>query len=73
MPDYTTETRTFVGETATAIGDGYAGWRLGRQYQVRYRQTEDGRVAVALDHEHCRDRGLEMTVSEGQFGKWFRG
>lgn len=53
------------------MGDGYAGWRLGRQYQMRYRQAEDGQLAVALDHEHCAGQGLEMRISKGQFEKWW--
>jgi len=30
MDNYTTETRTFIGESATIVGDGWAGFRLGR-------------------------------------------
>jgi hypothetical protein len=30
------ERRTFVGETSTSAFDGFAGFRLGKEYQLRY-------------------------------------
>ncbi|WP_286192480.1 hypothetical protein [Hymenobacter sp. BT559] len=40
----TTETRTFIGESATIVGDGYAGFRLGRTYELR--TSSIGRMAA---------------------------
>lgn len=65
-----TETRTFVGESATAVGDGYAGFRRGRQYQLRYERDGD-QVRVLLDHEHCAP-GLSSEMSAAQFERWLR-
>jgi len=45
----TIENRTFVGESATSVGDGYAGFRLGRQYKLQVEHRGDT-VAIALDH-----------------------
>lgn len=64
-----TETRTFVGETGTIVLDGYAGFRLGRQYQLRYERDGD-QVRVLLDHEHCAP-GLSSTISAAQFERWW--
>lgn len=48
----TTETRTFVGETSTAVGDGYAGFRIGQTYQLQVEHRGD-KLAIVLDHhEH---------------------
>jgi hypothetical protein len=66
----TIETRTFVGETATSVGDGFTGFRIGQSYQLRYRVRKDGNVAVALDH--APQEGRELIVTSEQFEKWFR-
>ncbi|MGI4834617.1 MAG: hypothetical protein ACRYFK_14270 [Janthinobacterium lividum] len=70
MPDYTTETRTYVGQTGTQAFDGFAGFRLGQVYELRY-ERRGGQVAVALVHPHGVE-GLELLVSEGEFERWFR-
>jgi hypothetical protein len=43
------ETYTFVGETATPAFDGFAGFRIGQSYQLRYTREFD-EVRIALDH-----------------------
>jgi hypothetical protein len=45
-----TESLTFVGETATLVGDGYAGFRVGRTYELQVERRDDGTVAHVLDH-----------------------
>jgi hypothetical protein len=68
----TTETSTFVGETATSVGDGYAGFRIGRRYQLQVEHRGDT-VAIMLDHhEHVSPGAGPMVVSSEQFEKWFR-
>jgi hypothetical protein len=47
---YTTSIRTFIGQTETQFFDGYAGFRIGQTYQLRYRITKDGTVKIAMDH-----------------------
>jgi hypothetical protein len=68
-----TETRTFIGETSTAVGDGYAGFRLNQPYQLTYERRDDGTVAIKLDHhEHVSPSAGPMVVTAEQFEKWFR-
>jgi hypothetical protein len=38
------EKRTFIGETSTAVGDGYAGFRVGRTYELQVEHRSDGTV-----------------------------
>jgi hypothetical protein len=54
------ERRTYVGETGTAAFDGYAGFRMGREYQLRYTREFD-EVRIALDHAAAP--GLLMTIT----------
>jgi hypothetical protein len=68
----TTETRTFVGETASAVGDGYAGFRIGRQYPLTYTKEFD-EVRIVLDHHEYVSSGAgPLVLSVEQFEKWFR-
>jgi hypothetical protein len=62
------ERRTFVGETGTMAFDGYAGFRMGREYQLRYTREFD-EVRIALDH--AQTPGIVLTITTEQFGKWF--
>jgi hypothetical protein len=62
------ERRTFVGETGNAAFDGYAGFRMGREYQLRYTREFD-QVRIALDH--AATLGLVSTMTVEQFNKWF--
>jgi hypothetical protein len=67
-----TETRTFVGETAGAVGDGYAGFRIGQQYQLSYTKEFD-EVRIVLDHhEHVSPGAGPLVLTVEQFEKWFR-
>jgi hypothetical protein len=68
----TTETRTFIGETAGAVGDGYAGFRIGREYQLTYTKEFD-EVRIVLDHhEHVSPGAGPLVLTSAQFEKWFR-
>jgi hypothetical protein len=68
MENSTTETRTFVGETATAMDDGYAGFRIGQQYQLTYTK-EFNEVRIVLPHGSPGAEPLVLTSE--QFEKWF--
>jgi hypothetical protein len=62
------ERRTYVGETGTMAFDGYAGFRMGREYQLRYTREFD-EVRIALDH--APTPGIVHTITVEQFNKWF--
>jgi hypothetical protein len=67
-----TETRTFIGETAGAVGDDYAGFRIGRQYPHTYTKEFD-EVQIVLDyHEHVSPGAGPLVLTSEQFEKWFR-
>jgi hypothetical protein len=69
----TTETRTFVGETAGAIGDGYAGFRIDRTYELTVEHRDDGNVAIVLNHHPYVSPGAgPLVITEAQYGKWFK-
>lgn len=68
----TTETRTFIGETSTIVSDGYAGFRIGRTYQLEVEHRVDDTVAITLNHhEHVSPGAGPMVITEEQYGKWF--
>jgi len=56
------ETRTFVGETASAVGDGYAGFRIGQTYGLQVERRDDGSVAIVLDHHAHVSQGAGPLV-----------
>jgi hypothetical protein len=61
------ERRTFVGDTGTMGFDGYAGFRMGREYQLRYtREFDEVRIA-ALDY--AATPGRILTLEAEQFDK----
>jgi hypothetical protein len=67
----TSEIRTFVGETATSVGDGYAGFRIGRTYRLQVEHQGDT-VAIVLDHHEYVSTGAgPMVITQEQFAKWF--
>lgn len=73
MSDFTTETRRFVGETATAVGDGYAGFRRNQQYQLQVEYRDDDTVAITLDHHaHVSPGAGPMVVSKAEWERWFQ-
>jgi hypothetical protein len=65
------EIRTFNGSGAL---DGYAGFRVGRIYPLRYQVLEDGDVSIELDHVKL-DEGQApvgpLVMSAAQFKQWF--
>jgi len=68
----TIENRTFVGESATSVGDGYAGFRIGRSYQLQVEHRGDS-VAIVLDHhEHVSTGAGPLVLTSEQFEKWFK-
>jgi hypothetical protein len=73
MPEITKETRTFVGETAGAIGDGYAGFRIDRTYELHVEHRANDTVAIVLNHhDHVSPGAGPMVITEAQYGKWFK-
>jgi hypothetical protein len=69
MPDFPTETRTFVGQTGTAAFDGMAGFRIGQRYELAYTKEFD-EVRVQLPHGSPGAGPMVLTVAE--FKKWFK-
>jgi hypothetical protein len=69
----TTSTLTFVGETATSVGDGYAGFRIGRTYKLQVERRDDGTVSIVMDHhEHVSPGAGPLVVTQEQFDTWFK-
>jgi hypothetical protein len=69
----TTENRTFVGETSTAVGDGYVGFRIGKTYKLQVEHRDDSAVAIVLDHhEHVSPGAGPLVVTQAQFDTWFK-
>ena len=67
-----TELRTFVGDVVNGIADGFADFRLGQQYQLKYERQGTGLVTVMLDHQaHENPAERLLAVKEAQFEKWF--
>ncbi|MDJ0367368.1 hypothetical protein QMK33_19645 [Hymenobacter sp. H14-R3] len=60
------ERRTFGGANAM---DGYAGFRVGQSYQLRYTVLESGEVSIELDHAQEGVGPLVMPFA--QFKTWF--
>jgi hypothetical protein len=58
MADEHIERRTYVVETSTSAFNGFASFRLGQSYQLRYTRLPDGRVVIELDHAEARQRQL---------------
>jgi hypothetical protein len=48
-PITTTETRAYIGETATSAFDGMAGFRIGQPYQLSYNKGFN-EVRITLAH-----------------------
>jgi hypothetical protein len=71
MENSTTETRTFVGETATAVDDGYAGFRIGQQYQLTYTKEFDEVRIVLVHHAHVSPGAGPLVLTSEQFEKRF--
>ena len=60
-----TETRTYVGEKSTPAFDGWAGFRIGQQYGLRYTKDLD-EVRVELPHGSPGAGPLVLTrVAQG--------
>jgi hypothetical protein len=66
MPDSSTETRTYVGQTGTHAFDGYAGLRIGQRYTGV--PQEDGSVLVS-GVGVLTGRGVQVSADEWRL--WF--
>jgi hypothetical protein len=60
------ERRTFGGGGAL---DGFAGFRVGQSYQLRYVVLESGEVAIELDH--AREGVGPLQIPATDFRVWF--
>lgn len=69
MPS-TTETRIYVGDTGTAMVDGWAGFRLGQLYQLHVERREQGVVIITPNGQAIHSPG-PLILSEAQFDKGF--
>jgi hypothetical protein len=67
--DTRTETRMYVGQTGTHAFDGFAGYRVGQVYEMRYTVLGDGRVIVEPDHVEGNKAPIEFE--EKNFNTWF--
>lgn len=63
----TIERRTFGGGNAL---DGYAGFRVGQSYQLRYTLLENGYVSIELDH--AREGAGPLQIPATDFRAWFQ-
>jgi len=67
-----TETRTYIGGGTEYPFDGWAGFRIGQQYQLSYTKEFD-EVRIVLDHhEHVSPGAGPLVLTSEQFEKWFR-
>lgn len=66
MENFTTETRTYVGQTGTTAFDGFMGLRMGQRYTGV--EQQDGRVLV-LSMATPMSGGVMVTGE--QWAKWF--
>jgi len=71
MDNPTTETRTFVGESATAVTDGWAGFRLGQRYELHVTKGADRTVSIMLDKHEYAAFDIGLVITEEQYEKWF--
>ncbi|RZK32439.1 MAG: hypothetical protein EOO63_01350 [Hymenobacter sp.] len=60
------ERRTFDGSGAM---DGYAGFRVGQSYQLRYMVLDNGYVSIELDH--AREGVGPLQIPATDFRAWF--
>lgn len=67
MPDFITETRTYVGQTGTTAFDGFMGLRIGQRYTGV--AQEDGSVLVSGVGTPA---GSGVTVSAEEWRLWFK-
>ncbi|TVT39652.1 hypothetical protein FNT36_18600 [Hymenobacter setariae] len=73
LTNITTEARIFAGEAATNVGDGWAGFRIGRTYQLQVTHRQDGNIGVKLGYQEQERLGVEpLVLMKGQFEQWFR-
>ncbi|MGI4864611.1 MAG: hypothetical protein ACRYFZ_11875 [Janthinobacterium lividum] len=66
-----TETRTFIGESGTQAFDGWAGFRIGQEYELHVERSDGDVFLMLAYHEHATP-GAGLVMSEEQFEKWFR-
>lgn len=67
-----TEIRTFIGESSTAVGDGYAGLRLGRTCKLQIEHQGDSVTIVLAHREHVSLYAWPLVVSQEQFEKYIQ-
>ena len=63
-----TKAHTFIGQANTRATDGFAGFRLGQVYELRYERKDNGTVLVELDHMRG---GGQLAMTAAEFEVWF--
>lgn len=71
MLAFTTEMRTYVGQAGTVAVDGYAGFQVGRQYDLTILRRYDGTVVLRLTHLPGKVGTSWMYLSKEQFERWW--
>jgi hypothetical protein len=64
-----TRLHTFVGQAGTQAIDGFAGFHIGKTYELRYRREDRGAVVIELDHLRG---GGQVAITAAEFEAWFR-
>ena len=59
---------TFIGSIDTQAADGFAGFCLNQDYELRYLREDSGLVTIELDHLRG---GGQLTLAAIQFEAWF--
>jgi hypothetical protein len=67
-----TETRTFIGETANDVFDGWAGFRIGQQYELTYTKEFDEVRVVLNHHAHVSPGAGPLVMSVEEFERRFK-
>ncbi|MVN75181.1 hypothetical protein GO988_02475 [Hymenobacter sp. HMF4947] len=64
------ERRTFSGPGTNNALDGYAGFRVGQSYQLRWTVLENSDVSIAMDHVERTDLA-PAVMTAARFKEWF--
>lgn len=66
-----TEMRRYVGEPGTIAFDGFSGFVIGQEYQLRFQWLAVDMVAVYLDHLHCGELLGPVQLYRWDFERWW--
>lgn len=66
-----TETRTYVGQPGTLAFDGFSGFWVGSDYELRFEYLPNATVLVYRDHLACGELLGPLVVTSKQFEQWW--